>query len=373
MRTARQLFRYSLIAYLALAVIHCVPEGAGVNEHLAPFPGEELAILDEALETIVGDVRTESDEFMALKVLRFVSQRFTSGPPSDYHKTGTSVLQGGRQNLCGDKAILLVALCRRLGLPARVITFDNFGALSSHIATEVYFNGGWRFLDPTAGLFFYSVDPYDGTGEIYSRKALAENPARTNSGYFVGDELLWNGRYIPESTFVSLPPGYRKEPWQPFTLLETYQRLFEFAFPHPDSRSELVSFPIAIEGDANGEAWVGVVDGNSTDCNASASSDGAPRYYGTHTIGQADLSNTFHTLMITLDRPGNYRITYHFTDHFPNAQLRPQALADAFVINHGRSGRVWHCSFRAQTNQPLLMIQNMGQVALLDAIHLERQ
>ena len=355
---------------MALCLGGCVPE-AGDQPYLTPFPGEDLATLDRALDEAFREVSSDNARDQALQVLRYVSQRFGSGPPTDYHKTGAAVLEGGPVNLCGDKALLLVALCRRLDLPARVVTFDNFQALPSHIAAEVYFEGGWRFLDPSAGLFFSDVAPGEGGGTIYSRAALKSRPERVADAFFVGDAALWSGTYRPEVEFVPLPAGYKKESWQPYTLPETYQLIFRRAFPHATDRHDPVSFPIRMTLDGADTTWVGELDGASADCNAPAGPDGAPRYYGTHTIGQADLMNSFHTLLLEVPEPGDYRVTYHFLGASPDSAFEPEALADAYVRETGQTERRWFCEFRAQTTHPLLRIENTGAVAVLDAIKLE--
>lgn len=88
-------------------------------------------------------------------------------------QTPAETLKLGR-GTCRDYAVLLIALCRSLGLAARFVSGYHYGSsLSTHTPhawAEIYLPGaGWRGLDPTNGIFC------DDAFVAVAHSAIAEN------------------------------------------------------------------------------------------------------------------------------------------------------------------------------------------------------
>jgi hypothetical protein len=85
--------------------------------------------------------------------------------------TPDSIL-GTQAGICGHAAIAFASIVKHLGLRARSAQFyytdpagpAGPGTPDSHIAVEVYYDGGWHFFDPTFGVFW--TDP--ATGDVLS-------------------------------------------------------------------------------------------------------------------------------------------------------------------------------------------------------------
>lgn len=69
-----------------------------------------------------------------------------SGPRTDAIDT-----YGSRRGVCRDFAHLLIAFCRTVGIPARMVSVYSPEAdpPDFHAITEVYLDGGWHMIDPT--------------------------------------------------------------------------------------------------------------------------------------------------------------------------------------------------------------------------------
>ncbi|MBI2424401.1 MAG: transglutaminase domain-containing protein [Candidatus Hydrogenedentes bacterium] len=348
------------------------PATPAPESYLAPAQDEDTALLDDTLKQIFGDLTPAVDEASALKIMAFIAQAYGSAPPSTYNKSGTAVLRGGPDNLCGDKATLMTALCRRIHMPARTLVFYNFEALDAHIAVEAHFDGAWHYLDPTLGLFPYSRPKYNGKGYIPSRVELLATPALRDYLFFIGAERLWSKNPQPVSEFEALPTGFKKEDWQRFSFHEICQSLFSQAFPVQRDKDDEVSYPLQLDLEGAGEAWIGAVNASPADCQPAMLDGQARRFSAIHFIGKGDMLNVFHTLMMDLDRPGAYRLTYHFIDTFPATELAFSALKDARVLAVRRLEKGWQCDFAALSDEPILLVRNLKAAAVLDAFQLQR-
>lgn len=72
-------------------------------------------------------------------------------------QTPDSVL-GAQAGICGHAALAFAAIVKRFDLPVRSVQFyfqdPTNNAPNNHIATEVFYDGGWHYFDPTYGLFW---------------------------------------------------------------------------------------------------------------------------------------------------------------------------------------------------------------------------
>lgn len=337
--------------------------------YLAPFAGEDLAVLDETLAVIFPNGKPSSDEARVLSVLSYIAQVYASGPPAAYHKTGAAAL-GCNPNLCGDKSLAMAALCRRIGIPARVVPVNNFEAINAHIVVEVWLDGGWRFMDPTYGAFFYSQPVYDGAGTIHSARTLHLDPDARQYPFFIGEDRLWAGGYDPGASFVPLPPDFRPEAWQTFTAHETLQRVFARSFPVQRAPDRPRSFPVVFDLRTDtAQSW-GSVNDNPHDLSGPPQVNGAtPRFHGTHFIGPGDLEDVYHTVVVHLPAPGTrVRLSYHLLHEVPTAPLEIIPLKDAIVDSITQDGRAHHIDFVAPGDLAVLLVINRGPALLLDAL-----
>jgi len=357
--------------FLDRAAVQVSQSPRDIAEQAVLSKDEDVAVLDETLATIFQNAPPTLAEPSALRILAYIAQVFKSGPSPVYLKTGTAVLQAKTNvNLCGSKALVMVALCRRVGFPAHRISMRNSVAIDEHIATEVHYDNAWHFMDPSFGAFFYTKKTYNGQGRILSLLELKTRKERAAHGLFVGASRLWKGVYDPAFAFEPVPPGFQPEPWQRFTVAEMYRRLFAESFPLMRSESGLVSMPIQFDLRAGPDLWIGRIDRDTTDARTKPAGEPTPRFYGNHAIGNGDLGGAFHTLLIMAPRPGPCRITYHFPTPYPGASLTVIELKDVVVAATAQTPESWSVDCYVQDTEGILLVANRGPGALLvDAFH----
>lgn len=76
--------------------------------------------------------------------------------------------------LCGEKAQILAALLREIGLKTRIVF------LNEHIVTEVYFNSSWHLFDADKKVYYKGLD-----GLPYSAAEIILNPTMISSSLLV--------------------------------------------------------------------------------------------------------------------------------------------------------------------------------------------
>ena len=340
--------------------------------YTAPFPGEESEHLDAVLAEVFPDGPPHDHGEAALGVMRYIAQVYPSGPPSQYNRTGATALQT-TPNLCGDKSLGMVALCRRLGIPARVVPMNNFVALNAHIAVEVWYDGGWHYMDPTYGAFYYSEPSFDGSGRIPSMRELATDPELRQHPFFVGADSLWSGEFRPTEPFVALPPDFQPESWQPFTVAETLDRAMAQSFPIERAPDRPRSFPVSFDLRTESRLERGAIDGNPHDLSSpAAGGEEAPRYYATHFLGAGDMEHVFHTLTMRQPAGSRVRVSYFFVQDAPQAHLDLIELKGAVIALVETEPKAWHFEFTAQDELAILLVANRGPALLLDALHATR-
>jgi len=353
--------------FLTLAVP--AREEAPSERHTRPFRGEDPAYLDAVLARIFPDGPPAGTEAQALAVMSYIAQVYPSGPPAQYNRTGAEALQT-TPNLCGDKTLAMVALCRRLGIPARVVPMNNFSALSAHIAVEVWYDDGWRYMDPSYGAFFYTAESYDGSGHIPSMRALINDPELRRRPFFIGEDALWSGAYDPDTGFTPLPRDFTKEPWQSHTVAEALEKALSLSFPIDRAPDRPRSFPVVFDLTKESSIWRGEIDGDPHDLSNPPPSGGkAPRHYGTHYIGPGDLEHVYHTVVTRQPAGARVRVSYHFLRETPQAELEVIPLKDAVIVDIETEPMACHFEFTAQSDNAILLVLNRGPIILLDALH----
>lgn len=93
----------------------------------------------------------------AIKIMRVLHAHFTyvAGKTS-INTTAEEALEIGA-GVCQDYAHIMIALCRKVGIPARYVNGMMIGEGATHAWVEVYTGDGWYGLDPTNNLH---VDSY---------------------------------------------------------------------------------------------------------------------------------------------------------------------------------------------------------------------
>lgn len=131
------------------------PPPADLAEALAPnaFVQSDAPALVEAARRVVGD---ERDPWIAAQRLeRFVNEHVQQKTLDVAFASALETFESGRGD-CSEHAVLLAALCRAVGLPARVAMGIVYwrGLFGGHAWTEVWIGGRWWALDGTIGRGF---------------------------------------------------------------------------------------------------------------------------------------------------------------------------------------------------------------------------
>ncbi|MFP4500516.1 MAG: transglutaminase-like domain-containing protein [Candidatus Hydrogenedentota bacterium] len=324
---------------------------------------EDAEVLDEALAAIfAGGARPEAVETRVLHVLAYVAQVTRMEPLGAEH--GSACLAAGK-GYCTDMAQAFVALCRRMGLPARVNSFHNIEWMQGHSAAEVHYDGGWHFFDPTFAVFFYSRDAYDGRGRVRPLRELIGG-AETPEHCFAVVPEVWTG----ENTHPPRPePAAGKNAGRhTYTLGEFYRQIFRTTFPPVFTPRQTVSMPFVMRL-ANGEAWAGKRDGHTDDLFARREDRTYPRYHGFTQVGQTRNVHVLNTLVLEDGRPGWYRLTYHFTGMSQYDTMRAVPLMSVLPRTPEIEEDRWSLVFYLQDNSGILLIDNPSGRAYIDAVH----
>ena len=140
--------------------------GAAPERHLKPEPLIEFG--DEAFAKQAPDMPAGTPEEMARAIFVWVRDHLID---SGYDGTDRGALRAltERKGDCTEYATLFVALCRRAGIPARVMggyMVERNARLSGagyHNWAEFHAGGRWQIADPQAGVFMENADRYVAT------------------------------------------------------------------------------------------------------------------------------------------------------------------------------------------------------------------
>ncbi len=336
-----------LIAPVFLALL-MGPAGAAASEgddsklsHIA-LPGpEDLEIAadeDEAfLEDVLRGIFPEgtgglTDEQKGIAILRYASSALEL---KNNGGSATKIIREGYA-ICGGLSHVHRVLCRMVGLPARYIgAFNLRPIMGSHAISEVYYGGKWRLLDPTFGLFFYSKEQYDGTGEIASFYDLVMAPDQWTPFKVV--ERPWVGRYDDEVRAFGVAAAeadYLKDVYRT-SILELYGKYAAETFPIAYGHRDPVSYPVDADLREREEMRVGEADGNARDVLRLVSN--GSDYVGGHYLG-GSYPPGFHTWSIRTPGPCRVRIEY-FSTHDDPPGLKPTPLKAARIVSVQTEGR----------------------------------
>ena len=101
-------------------------------------------------------VCNKSGVLEAAKYLCFYVHKYMTYDWNYWHRRSPRDLIKLKRGTCTNFSILYVAMCRSMGIPARLVR-DNSITPATHAWSEVYIEGyGWIHADPSAGCFNYS-------------------------------------------------------------------------------------------------------------------------------------------------------------------------------------------------------------------------
>lgn len=328
-------------------------------------PNDDPAVLDEALAKVFPE-GAQADEAGVLRILSYVAQVIRL--EESFTPLGSEVLKQGHA-YCNGIALAFAALCRRAGLPARVNAFHNLEWMEGHNAAEVYYDGAWRFFDPTYGAFYFSQPVYGGAGYVPSLCELTANAA-PRFGFQV-TRRLWQGGFDGTVDVQPIAPDAKYGDY-PFTLAEFHERLFRGAFPVIPSEDAASSYPLDVDLRDTDEVWVGERDGMFMDQLGRKEAGRLPRFYGTPVIGKTRLGTAFQTVSILAREPGAYRLTYYMAPGGRHDHMAVVELKNVRVGATRAEQDAWVLECYVQDNPAVLLVANRYFFAAVDAIRIER-
>lgn len=164
-----------------------------------PPTGIGAFLLPSALCNFSGEIETAVKPFRnraslapfetAQEICNFLFQTLEYTPHSTTIHTSAAQILESRRGVCQDFAHLMIAICRRLKLPARYVSGYLSGSGAPHAWCEVLLGDQWHGFDPTHGrvvcsrkyLFvacgrdFYDCTPHSGTYYGKARARLSGN------------------------------------------------------------------------------------------------------------------------------------------------------------------------------------------------------
>ncbi len=95
--------------------------------------------------------RNGNNLVLAMEIVEMMKGRlqYVTGSTDVMTTAGESFSQG--KGVCQDFAHILIAICRKHGIPARYICGFVLGEGVTHAWTEIWSQGAWHAIDPTAG------------------------------------------------------------------------------------------------------------------------------------------------------------------------------------------------------------------------------
>lgn len=190
-------FDFILEPYCTEIPFHYTPqEQIDLNPFLQPlYPNERKTVLEWVQPFLNTHGKAKTIDFL-IAINRAIPRLMTY---QARHESGTqspSQTIRHRRGACRDFAVLLMELCRHLGIAARFVSgylvnvrdekdsSQNFAAGAMHAWTQVYLPGaGWKDFDPTCGIL---------TSNEHLRVAVGRTPEQTTPilGSYLGKEKV---------------------------------------------------------------------------------------------------------------------------------------------------------------------------------------
>ena len=110
--------------------------------------------LERSVEDAVRGFDRDQDKALALmRLCRDLYKTRTSDTCYFYGGTEEELIEKG-ESLCECLGRLYVALCEVAGIPGRIVTH----VIAGHTTAEVYIEGGWAYVDPRCGTYFFKTN-----------------------------------------------------------------------------------------------------------------------------------------------------------------------------------------------------------------------
>ncbi|MCE2440987.1 MAG: transglutaminase domain-containing protein [Candidatus Latescibacteria bacterium] len=304
-----------------------------VPEDLEISSEEDRGFLEAVLKSIFPDgTGGLTDEQKGIAILRYAASALEL---KNNGGSATKIIKEGYA-ICGGLSHVHRVLCRMVGLPSRYIgAFNLRPIMGSHAISEVYYDGKWHLLDPTFGLFFYSREAYDGTGEIASFHDLVMSADRWTAFKVV--EQPWIGRYdaaVRSHGVAAVEADYLKDRYKT-PIMDLYRKYLAETFPIAYGHNDPVSYPVDADLRDREEMRIGEVDGNYGDVLRMVTNGSV--YVGSHYLG-GSYPPGFHTWSIRTPGPCRLRIEY-FSTHDNPPVLKPSPLKAARIVSVGSEGK----------------------------------
>ncbi len=230
-----------------------------------------------------------------------------------------------RKGACGGISYLLLAFAKQEGLSGRVVNLYNYPKPGlGHTAVEIYWDGKWRYYDPTYGVYFVSneADRYNWESpDVLSLNDLLNDPslADRNRVVYPGRALLLS----LQSPFVVAGSKEAREG------LYVTSGVFQNANPvGPIGPEHPMIFPAVVDL-SSGAVQIGRADGRNEDI---IDLNGIPQ--GLHKIG-ADVWNTSHRYSFRGVAPGDKLYASIYLSYANREDLKLYARGNGVVVSKG--------------------------------------
>lgn len=345
-----------------------------VNEHLRELEmthlqiqeDEDLGHLDGILHKIFpAGLAHLTREERSVKILRYTAS--TIALKDEEPVSATRILKRG-SGLCSSMAQVFVILCRRAGIPARIISLHHMPFMGGHSVSEVFYNGKWHFFDPTFGIFFYNRTEYDGKGNIASFCDLASNMSR-----WIPFKVLdrpWTGEYDEKVIRFGIKRVERNymEYKYGIPVIEIFKRDFPAARP---IINETGSYYLEIDLEKEGNLWLGTINNDGNDLSLYSSD-----FLGANYLGYGFPPRS-HIFRIKTSPNSKVNIEYFWVaGYFSTPTLLPLKNAE-LIQSRYEKGKAFF-TVRVVAHEGIVKIVNqwpVHRVFDVDAIHfsIERQ
>ncbi len=162
-------------------------QAAALQVELAAVP-QPLALAEEQVRREVGwaeygykanGTPYSDGRLIALAAMNYVVGHVSTGAYGYLEAFGGALptskpdsILGTQAGICGHAALTLAAIIQHFGYSVRSVQFyytTPDGSPDSHIAAEVFYDGGWHYFDPTFGVFW--TEPAGGVLGITDTRA----------------------------------------------------------------------------------------------------------------------------------------------------------------------------------------------------------
>ena len=137
---------HTVFAYVSMGIVT-------TDTYLVKYRGENLLLYRQPTPfTTIGDGITDISENSiqaAYDICQWINENIAYQPQATTIETTAAEVMQSRQGVCQDFAHLMIALCRRQGIPARYVNGFLVGEGETHAWVEIFDGYNWLGFDPT--------------------------------------------------------------------------------------------------------------------------------------------------------------------------------------------------------------------------------